>query len=103
MSRSYGHKILLTLQKADGDRLGVKLGRLCVEANLPASYVAKALEVSRISLYNWFKGKGIREEKRKVIEVFMDLVNEDMKNGTLPAANVVSAKLYIESMIGVPI
>lgn len=103
MSRSYGSKILLALQKADGDRLGVQLGRLCVEANLPASYVAKALEVSRISLYNWFKGKGIREEKRKVIEVFMDLVNEDMKNGTLPAANVVSAKLYIESMIGVPI
>lgn len=103
MSRSYSHKILLHLHKADPTRLGVKLGRLCVEANLPAAYVAKALEVSRISLYNWFKGKGIREEKRKVVEVFMDLVNEDMKNGTLPATNVITAKLYIESMIGVKI
>jgi len=71
--------------------------------DLPASYVAKALETSRISLYNWFKGKGIREDKRKIIEVFMDLVQADMKTGVLPAANMFAAKLYIESMIGVKI
>ena len=103
MSRSYSHRFLLALQQADGDRLGVRLGRLCVEANLPASYVAKALETSRISLYNWFKGKGIREDKRKVIEVFMDLVEQDMKAGLLPAQNTLAAKFYIESMIGVKI
>lgn len=103
MPRSYSHKLLLELQHADGDRLGVRLGRLCVEANLPAAYVAKALETSRISLYNWFKGKGIREDKRKIIEVFMDLVKDDMKTGVLPAANMFAAKLYIESMIGVKI
>jgi len=38
-----------------------------------------------------------------MIEVFMDLVEEDMKNGILPATNVITAKLYIESMIGVKI
>ena len=103
MSRSYSHGVLLALQQADGDRLGVRLGRLCVEANLPASYVAKALETSRISLYTWFKGKGIREDKRKIIEVFMDLVKQDMKTGVLPAANTLAAKFYIESMIGVKI
>lgn len=103
MSRSYSHRMLVSLQQADGDRLGVRLGRLCVEANLPASYVAKALETSRISLYNWFKGKGIREDKRKVIEAFMDLVQQDMKSGVLPAQNTFTAKFYIESMIGVKI
>ena len=103
MSRSYSHKFLLALQQADGERLGVKLGRLCVEANLPALYVAKALEVSRISLYNWFEGKGIREDKRKVVEVFMDLVQQDMNSGVLPAASTIEAKFYIESMIGVKI
>lgn len=103
MPRSYSHRFLLALQHADGERLGVKLGRLCVEANLPASYVAKALETSRISLYNWFKGKGIREDKRRIIEVFMDLVEQDMKSGVLPATNNLAAKFYIESMIGVKI
>lgn len=79
------------------------MGRLCAEANIPASYVAKALEVSRITLYNWFKGRGIRENKRRVVEVFMELVQKDIDDGVLPAANIFDAKLYIESMIGVKI
>jgi hypothetical protein len=33
----------------------------------------------------------------------MDLVQEDMKTGVLPASSVITAKLYIESMIGVKI
>lgn len=103
MARPYSQKFLLNLQKADSTRLGVKLGRLCVEANLPAAYVAKALETSRISIYNWFRGGGIREEKRKVVEVFMDLVEQDMKSGMLPAKTLFDAKMYIESMIGVKI
>ena len=103
MARSYSPEVLLRLAKADDDLLGVQLGRLCVEANLPASYVAKALEVSRITMYHWFRGKGMREEKRKIIEVFMDLVKKDMEEGVLPAINVIAAKTYIESMIGVKI
>ena len=103
MPRPYSQKFLLTLQKADDNRLGVRLGRLCVDANLPAAYVAKALETSRISVYNWFRGGGIREDKRKRVEVFMDLVMEDMESGLLPATNAITAKLYIESMIGVKI
>lgn len=103
MARPYSEKFLLNLAKADASRLGVQLGRLCVEANLPAVYVAKALETSRISVYNWFRGGGIRENKRKVVEVFMDLVRQDMKAGMLPAATIFDAKMYIESMIGVKI
>jgi len=100
MPRPYSEKFLLGLQQADANRLGVRLGRLCVEANLPAAYVAKAMEISRISIYHWFRGKGISEDKRSTVEVFMDLVTEDMKRGILPAKGNVDAKLYIQSMIG---
>lgn len=100
MARSYSEQFLLALQKADSNSLGVKLGRLCVEANLPSAYVAKALEVSRVTMYKWFRGQGIREDKRRTVEVFMDLVSEDMKQGVLPATSMFSAKLYIENMIG---
>lgn len=103
MARPYGEKFLLNLQKADNTRLGVQLGRLCVEANLPAAYVAKALETSRISIYNWFRGGGIRESKRRVVEVFIDLVRQDMKAGYLPAPTTLDAKMYIEFMIGIKI
>lgn len=103
MARPYSEKFLLSLQKADPNRLGVRLARLCVEANLPAAYVAKALETSRISVYHWFRGGGIREEKLRTVEVFMKLVEQDMREGLLPAQNVFAAKRYIEDMIGVPI
>lgn len=100
MPRSYDHKFLLDLQKADPNRLGVKLGRICVEANLPAAYVAKVLETSRTTVYSWFRGQGIREERRSKVETFIDLVEKDMKDGILPAASIIDAKLYLRELSG---
>jgi len=100
MPRSYGDKFLVALKDGDPNRLGVRLGRLCVEANLPAAYIAKALQTSRTTVYAWFRGQGIREEKRTLIEAFMSLVERDMAAGTLPARNSLDAKIYIEQMLG---
>jgi len=100
MPRSYDHKFLLQLQKADPNRLGVKLGRLCVEANLPAAYVAKVLETSRNTIYSWFRGQGIREERRVRVETFIDLVEEDMRGPLLPAKTNIDAKLYLRELSG---
>jgi len=100
MPRSYSYKFLLALTNSDPTRLGVKLGRLCVDANLPAAYIAKALDVSRITVYSWFRGQGIREEKRKTVEAFIDLVNKDISIGIIPARTLFDAKLYIEGMVG---
>ena len=100
MPRSYGHKFLLELRDADAGRLGVQLGRLCVEVNLPALYVSKVLQVSKTTIYAWFRGQYIREEKRKVIEAFMNLVNTDMQEGKLPAKNIIDAKMYLADMTG---
>ena len=103
MPRSYSEEFLLDLQRADPTRLGVQLGRLCVEANLPAAYVARALETSRMTVYKWFRGRGVRENKRKTVEVFMDLVKQDMEKGLLPAPTLFVAKRYIEEMVGITI
>jgi hypothetical protein len=100
MPRSYSYEFLLALRDADPTRLGVRLGRLCVEANLPAAYVAKALSVSRITIYAWFRGQGIREGKREVVEAFISLVEKDMAAKVLPANTMFDAKLYIEGMLG---
>jgi hypothetical protein len=100
MPRSYGDKFLVALKDGDPNRLGVKLGRVCVEANLPAAYVAKALDTSRTTVYAWFRGQGIREEKRTRIEAFIYLIEEDMKQGVLPARNSLDAKIYISQMLG---
>lgn len=100
MPRTYSSKLLVKLKDGDPSLLGVQLGRLCVEANLPAAYVSEALEVSRNTIHLWFRGQVMNEAKRKVVEAFMYLVEQDMKNGSLPAINTKHAKSYIEGMIG---
>ena len=98
--RSYGQKFLLELRDADPTRLGVQLGRVCVDANLPALYVSKVLDVSKTTVYAWFRGQYIREQKRKTVEAFITLVTKDMGNGVLPAKDVADAKMYLSKMVG---
>jgi hypothetical protein len=100
MARPYGEKFLIALHKSNLDTLGIKLAKLCVKANLPATLVAVALETSSTTVYKWFRGQGIREHKRKAVEVFMDLLNEDFANGVLPVVDNDAAAEYIGNMIG---
>lgn len=55
---SQGYSLLLRdlNQKAPSILLGVRLGRACIEHNVPATVVAKVMGVSRQTIYNWFKG-----------------------------------------------
>jgi hypothetical protein len=88
------------LERSKLDTLGIKLAKLCVKANIPATLVAVALETSPTTVYSWFRGQGVREHRRKAVEVFIDLLKEDFESGVLPVANIDAATDYIESMIG---
>lgn len=103
MSRPYGDKFLRFLNDTQEKELGIELARLCVTANIPASHVAAALEASRMTVYCWFRGQEIRKKKRKTVEVFMELVREDLSKGILPAKNAVASKAYIAALIGVSV
>jgi len=46
MPRSYSSKFLLTLNKPEAVMTGQVLAKVCVEANLPASYVHKVFGIS---------------------------------------------------------
>jgi hypothetical protein len=99
MPRSYSNKFLLTLSKPDAILTGQNLAKICVEANLPASYVCKVFGVSRMALHTWFRGGPIRPRRIKTVDAFIRLVDEDIKAGVLPARNLAEAKNYIEDMI----
>jgi hypothetical protein len=103
MPRTYSEAFLIELHKANPDRTGTALALACVKANLPAKYVAKALEVTRMTVFSWFRGKPIRHKNLLKIETFTDLVESDTAKGILPAKNTAAAKAYIEEMIGRPI
>jgi len=103
MARPYSEKFLLELSENTGEGLGVQLAKLCVKANLPATYVAVALETTRTTVYSWFRGQGIREEKRKTVETFIQLVREDLEKEVLPVRNMLEARQYIEKVSGLTI
>jgi hypothetical protein len=80
--------------------LGVRLARVCVEANLPAAYVAQVFGVSRMALHLWFRGGNIRPAK---ISVFTQLIQEDLRNGRLPVSTLEAARAYLQEMTDAPI
>ena len=99
MARPYSERFLLDLNKADPTRIGVQLGKVCVKANLPTSYVAKAFDVSRMSIHSWFRGQYIREKNYIKIDKFIKLVEEAMQNGELPVEDIAKAKEYIDTKV----
>jgi hypothetical protein len=101
MPRTYGESFLRELSATQDKTAGIRLARLCVRANLPAAYVAKALEVSITTIHHWFRNrKGINDKNQKMIDVFISLAKHDLGTGRLPASNTKDAKTYIEEMIG---
>jgi hypothetical protein len=99
MPRSYSSRFLLTLSKPDAVMDGQLLAKVCVEANLPASYVCKVFGISRMALHTWFRGGPIRPRRIGIVDAFISLVNQDLKAGVLPAKNLKEARDYIEDML----
>lgn len=102
MPRTYSERFLLSLAAMeDQDQLGVRLAKCCIDGKLPAAYVAKAIGVSRMSLYSWFRGKPISVKLVATVEDFVRGVEHDLgMNTNLPAPNGAAAKEYLTKFTG---
>ncbi len=56
MSNGYSSRFVKIVNSADTNKLGVQLGNLCIEHDIPAQDVAEHFGVTRATIYNWFKG-----------------------------------------------
>lgn len=99
MSRIYSQEFRIELYKLDRNLPGVSLGIACVEANLPAKYVAPVLKVSRMTLYGWFRGSSMRKKKEPLVTALIRIIQQDKANGRLPAKSVADAKQWLRSVI----
>ena len=99
MARPYSEQFLINLQKADPTRIGVQLGKICVKANLPTTYVAEAFNVSRMSIHSWFRGQYVREKNYEKINKFIGLVNKGLDKGVLPAMTLKQAEEFINTKV----
>ena len=55
----FGYSLITVneIQNANPNLLGVKLGKVCLKNNIPVKDVAEFFGVTRMTVYNWFKGK----------------------------------------------
>jgi len=59
MPYGYSQNLVFANKKANIESLGVALGRVCIRADISVSEVAEAFGVSRMTIYNWFKGDSV--------------------------------------------
>ena len=47
------------IREANQSLLGVKLGMICLDRDIPVTDVAEFFGVSRVTVYSWFRGKTV--------------------------------------------
>jgi transcriptional regulator with XRE-family HTH domain len=68
----YTQIVIQKNKEADDDKIGVRLGRICIAKNVPAQTVANYFGVSRAAIYTWFSGdKEPRDKRVQEIEGFI--------------------------------
>jgi hypothetical protein len=59
MAKGYSTLTVQEIQEANPTLLGVKLGKICVNKDIPVIDVAEYFGVSRVTVYAWFRGKTV--------------------------------------------
>jgi len=103
MSRRYSPDLIEAVLNPAVYHLGTDLAKVCIEANLPAAYIAQVFGTTRMTVHTWFRGGAIRFKKRSKVEVFIQLVEEDIKRGILPVKTLSDARTYLQDMVDNPI
>jgi hypothetical protein len=101
MGRPYSEKFLLGLYQSDKTKLGVRLGLKAVEANIPATLLAKLLGVTKMTIYLWFRGQNIRKPKQGDVEGMIDTIQGGLNSGLLPAKSNFDAREFFKDSLPV--
>ena len=59
MPKGYSISMAEGIKAADQKLIGVQLGRVCINKDIPVSDVADFFKVSRMTVYSWFRGKAV--------------------------------------------
>lgn len=98
MPRPYSEEFMRFINATDSKSLGVALGKACVKANLPLIQVSRYLVVSKVTVFNWFRGRGMRENMREKVEAFLQTIERDLEANILPVSSHKEATLYLKGV-----
>jgi hypothetical protein len=72
IARGYNEATIRANRAASRSRIGVNLGRFCIEHSIPASVVAEKLGVTKWTVYRWFSGVcEPHKSHKKIIDSFI--------------------------------
>ena len=80
MANNYSEKFRLELAKLNNNIIGVKLAKLCVNANVPPIYVAEYCNVSRLTVYTWFRGGAIKNRNYAKVKLLIEEIEKSKVN-----------------------
>lgn len=63
MAKGYSSVFINEVNGADKKKIGVMFGIACIKRDIPVSDVAAFFNVSRMTVYSWFRGKTNVPEK----------------------------------------
>ena len=72
--RGYSFRLVKANQAADSNKVGVRLGRYCIERDIPVQEIAEKFDVSRMTIYSWFTG--VAEPHRYKAEQIKELLKK---------------------------
>jgi len=69
----YSYRIRKLNRAADKRNIGVQLGRICIDSEIPVKTVMEKLKVSKQTVYNWFFGIHVPGPKhaKKIQDYFL--------------------------------
>lgn len=101
MPKGYSSELSESLRyKTAKDGLGIVLAKKCIAANIPSTMVAKLLNVSRQSVYAWFRGAEIQSERVPLVEALVKIIDKDTAAKILPLKDYKSSKDYYKNLTG---
>ena len=57
ISRGYSTLFIRKVEEADQGTLVIQFANACIDRELPIAEIARRMEVTRATVYNWFTGK----------------------------------------------
>lgn len=73
MSKGYASSFINEVNASDKSKIGVQLGTVCVKRDIPVTDISQFFDVSRMTVYSWFRGKtNVPEKHREKMQKLVD-------------------------------
>jgi len=85
----YSNRMHTAVKLAPKGMLGVRMGAICIDAQIPVQVVARWMGVTRQGVYFWFTGETeVAERHQKKVERIIQVLTLALDERALPAKNL---------------